>query len=62
MYSVPGIHVNLPTRAGTVSFTPVFLSKEQLDKAWVSHGGLPSRLNVCHPLSSEREVSSAAVI
>ena len=61
MYSVPGIHIRLPTLAGTVSFTPVFLSKEQLDKTWVSHGDCHPGLNACHPLSSESKVSFAAV-
>ena len=49
VYSIPGIHIRLPTLAGTVSFTPVFLSKEQLDKTWVSHADCHPGLNACIP-------------
>ena len=36
VFRIPGIQIKLPTAAGIVSFSPLFLSKEQLDRSWVS--------------------------
>ena len=36
VFGIPGIHIRLPTAVGPVSFSPLFLSKEQLDRTWVS--------------------------
>ena len=36
VFRLPGVRIRLPTAAGTVSFSPLFLSKEQLDRTWVS--------------------------
>ena len=36
VFGIPGIHISLPTAVGPVSFSPLFLSKEQLDRTWVS--------------------------
>ena len=35
VFGIPGIHISLPTAVGPVSFSPLFLSKEQLDRTWV---------------------------
>ena len=36
VFGIPGVHIRLPTAVGPVSFSPLFLSKEQLDRTWVS--------------------------
>ena len=36
VFRLPGVLVQLPTDVSTVCFIPVFLSKDQLDKTWVS--------------------------
>ena len=35
VYRLPGVLVQLATAVGTVCFSPVCLSKDQLDKTWV---------------------------
>ncbi len=35
VFRLPGVLVQLPTAVGIVCFSPVFLSKDQLDKTWV---------------------------
>ena len=42
VFGIPGIHISLPTAVGPVSFSPLFLSKEQLDRTWVSCPRFPS--------------------
>lgn len=42
VFGIPGIHISLPTAVGPVSFSPLFLSKEQLDRTWVSCSRLSS--------------------
>ena len=36
VFRLPGVQIKLPTAVGVVSFSPLFLSKKQLDKTWVS--------------------------
>jgi len=35
VFRLPGVLIQLVTAVGTVCFSPVFLSKDQLDKTWV---------------------------
>ena len=35
VYRIPGLALQLPTSAGDVDFTPLFLSRKQLDITWV---------------------------
>jgi hypothetical protein len=35
VFRIPGLALTLPTSAGAVDFTPLFLSKQQLDLTWV---------------------------
>ena len=37
VFRLPGVQIRLPTAVGMVSFSPLFLSKEQLDRTWVEH-------------------------
>ena len=36
VFRLPGVLIRLPTAVGIVSFSPLFLSKEQLTRTWVS--------------------------
>ena len=36
VFRLPGVQIRLPTAVGIVSFSPLFLSKEQLTRTWVS--------------------------
>ncbi len=35
VFRIPGLSLLLPTSVGQVDFSPLFLSKEQLDATWV---------------------------
>ena len=45
VFRLPGIEIRLPTAVGIVSFTPLFLSKRQLESTWVCSRSMPVRLS-----------------
>ena len=46
-YSIPGLWLLAPSSLGFVHYTPFFLSKAELQKAWVSHRPQPWLDDVC---------------
>lgn len=47
VFKLPGFNIRLPTIVGMVSFSPLFLSKEQLNRTWVSTSLAPLD-GLCH--------------
>ena len=41
VFRLPGVKIRLPTAVGMVTFSPLFMSKKQLSRTWVSNSLAP---------------------
>ena len=60
VFRLPGVQIKLPTAVGVVSFSPLFLSKKQLDRTWVSTDLHPFRQRVVNEICHVHKFSYAS--